>query len=107
MAPVENQPAAVEMGVPHIVVGPDGERFLHFLSTLPASTRARQIAVRPQEDRLLIFQVGGAKGDAGDVSMLRQELVETVQLPESVDPFTVEASINDEGLLEVRAPLAH
>ena len=107
MAPVENQSSPVQLGVPQIVEGPDGERILRVLSSVPASTRARQIAVRPQEDRLLIFRVGGAKDDADDVSMLRQELVETVQLPESVDPFTVEATINKDGLLEVCAPLAH
>ena len=106
MAPTsEQQSSSVsqQCGVPQILEGPDGERLLRVLSSVPADTRARQIAVRPQEDRLLIFRVGGAEKEG----MLHHELLESVQLPESVDPFTVVATINNDGLLEVSAPLTH
>ena len=100
MAPVHSETSTNTSSsvVPEVVTGEDGCRVLRVVVSLPTITSPRQIAVRPHDDRLLIFRVGEAH-------ILQHELLHSVQLPESLDPFTVEANVNAQGQLVVQAPL--
>ena len=100
MAPVQNDASATTSSLfPEVVTGEDGCRALRVVVSLPVPvTSPRQIAVRPHGDRLLIYRLGEAH-------ILQHELLHSVQLPESLDPFTVEANVNAQGQLVVQAPL--
>ncbi|KAK2161354.1 hypothetical protein LSH36_118g04035, partial [Paralvinella palmiformis] len=53
---------------------------------------ANDVVVRPAEDRLYLL-------DKDDV------VLTSYRLPESVDPFTIEADVSDNGTLVIEAPL--
>ena len=69
----------------------DGVKFLRLVTSLPGYELA-DITVRPMEDKLVIMDKD-------------QAVLKSCDLPESVDPFTVDASLSDDGVLTIKAPL--
>nr|UQK61711.1 small heat shock protein [Flabelliderma ockeri] len=73
------------------VIERDGVRMLQLITQLEGF-RYSDLLVRPQEDKILVMDSS-------------EKVLKSYPLPESVDPYTVEADISDEGVLTVLAPL--
>ena len=73
----------------------DGSRHLRVMAPLHGY-QPQDITVRPDGNTLLLFKMSQSGQD---------ELLQTINLPESVDPYTVEARVNHFGQLIVEAPL--
>nr|UQK61739.1 small heat shock protein [Polygordius sp. ID7] len=73
-----------------VVTGRDGTRLLQLKVALTGINQ-QDLAVRPVDSTLVILR--------------NEEVLQTVELPESVDPFTVEAKMTKDGFLTVEALL--
>ena len=73
------------------IIERDGVRMLQLITQLEGF-RYSDLLVRPQEDKILVMDSS-------------EKVLKSYPLPESVDPYTVEADISDEGVLTVLAPL--
>nr|UQK61684.1 small heat shock protein [Arenicola marina] len=80
----------IKAGTPEILEE-DGVRTLRITAHL-IGYKDGDISVRPAEAKLLLVNKDN-------------DVIETFNLPESVDPFTVEANISEDGMLTVMAPL--
>nr|UQK61742.1 small heat shock protein [Sipunculus nudus] len=81
---------------PHVtnkseIIEQDGGRRMRLVTSLTGYT-ADDISVRPTDDKVLVLDGAGAVLCAFDA-------------PESVDPYTVEAELSENGVLTIEAPL--
>lgn len=73
------------------VVDVDGVKLVRLVTSLPGYDIS-EITVRPVEDKLVVMDKS-------------EKILKSYPLPESVDPFTVEAELTKEGILTIEAPL--
>nr|UQK61728.1 small heat shock protein [Pareurythoe californica] len=92
MAPIFDETTNLKADEP-IICEVDGQRVLRLVTHL-SGYKSDDVIVKPVDSKLLILT-------KDDVTL------KSYDLPESLDPFTVEAQLGEDGVLRVEAPVQH
>nr|UQK61732.1 small heat shock protein [Protodriloides chaetifer] len=78
-------------GATPVILEQDGSKFVR-IQTSMVGRKLDDIIVKPMENQLVVLTKDN-------------EILATFDLPESVDPFAVEADLSEDGVLTIEAPL--